>query len=758
MSRSPTASGRVWRCALATLLAAASIGWIGEARSSAAAPAELVSVSPTGGAPLGSSDSLPSVSGDGNIVVFTAVPIFGVVFVGNVQVVVRNRSAGTTTVVPSPAFVDRTTRGVVSRDGCHLAFWGYFTGFFFFPAQWEIFSWDRCTAGSSPVYISGAGGLLTSMADVVGPLAISADGSHVGYVAVSAAGGSIAARINTTPTLTEDQLHDGFFNGNSIDISDDGAFLALGGQSTVNDLTRNVVDGWAPPCVPVGEFSYNCNSQLISVGSTGQNASEVNYKPSTSADGRYVAFTSNIPDYVGAAGLTANQVYVRDRVTNATRLVSTTPSTLMPGSVDDPEISPDGSQIALVQAAPPTANAKPVREVFVARSTSGYFDAAAFDLVSYGVSGAPTSQDSGLPSMSSNGRYVAFASGANNELSGVTLPAGLEVWMRTRPIALDITPSIDFGTVDLGGQSAPKDAVITNTSNVAINIASVSPPTAPFTITTNGCAGVLPPSATCTVTLVFSPTAAGGASSSFNVSGDGLSVSASLSGVGRAPNVPTPGSLKIKPTSANFGSAPAGTSLPAKKFVVSNPGQTAVPLAGVALGGTDADQFSIVSNGCTGALAGGATCTIQVSATVTREGSLTATLGVLGSGGQSAQATLRLGGEFTPTLKMNPGVVSVGKITAALGSGFPPDIDVDLAFEGEAPFGTVHTDSGGAFRFNFLLLTGVRIGGRQVIAVDQPQFTGVRAPLLIDLPKYRPSGFSSPQLTSGIRSLVNRGG
>ena len=190
-----------------------------------------------------------------------------------------------------------------------------------------------------------------------------------------------------------------------------------------------------------------------------------------------------------------------------------------------------------------------------------------------------------------------------------------------------------------------------------------------------------------------------------------------------------------------------------------NPGQTAVTLAGSALSGSGADEFSIVGNTCTGSLGPGASCGIDVAATVTRGGGATATLGVVGTGGQSAQSTLRISGSFAPVLKMNPGVVSAGQVTAAIGSAFPPNIDVQLAFEGEAPFATVHTDGAGAFRYDYLILrNGVRIGGRQVVAIDQPEFTGVRAPLLIDLATYRPSGFSSPAITNGVRSLVNRGG
>lgn len=760
MRRRPAPAGRAGRIILAVLVTAASLDWAAAGHSTAAAPAELISVNPANGSPLSSADVIPSVSGDGNIVVFTAVPPFSALAVGNVQVVVRNRSANTTTVVPPYFRVDRTTNGVVSRDGCHVAFWGYYTGLILFPivlpAQWEIFTWDRCTAGATPVYVSNAHGVLPNSTDTPGPLAISADGRYVAYIATSATLGAVAARINTSPTITEDQLEDGFFNGNSIDISDDGSLVAVGGQNTISDLTRNVVEVWAPPCVLVGEFSWNCNVDMISAGTTTQNSAEVNRNPSLSADGRYIAFTSNTVSGGGTA-LTRRQVYVRDRVAGATKIVSTAAGQLMAGDLDDPEITPDGTQVALVQATTGVTG-KPVSEVFVARSSSGFFDTAAFDLISYGVSGSPTSTDSVQPSLSSNGRYVAFASAANAELSGTTLPAGTEVWMRQRPIALDITPGLDFGTIDPGTTSAPKTATVTNTSGVAINIGAVIPPAAPFSITSNTCGGSLPAGASCSITLVFSPTAPGSASSSVTVTGDGLSVSASLVGVGR--NNLTPGFLTIKPTAANYGSGPLGTVIAPKKFTVTNPGQTAVPLAGADLSGDGRDQFTITSNGCTGTLAPAASCIVQVGATITREGSLSATLAVIGTGGQTAQATLRIAAVFTPTLKMNPGVVAPGEVTSAVGAGFPPNIDVQLAFAGEAPFATVHTLDDGSLHYDLLLLPhGIRIGGTQIVAVDQPpDFSGVHAPLLIQLATSRPSGFTNPQFTSGVRALITRGG
>ncbi|MEO8267952.1 MAG: choice-of-anchor D domain-containing protein [Ilumatobacteraceae bacterium] len=736
------------------------MGWIGEGNSSAAAPAELISVDPAGSGPLISTDDSPSVSGDGSIVVFTAIPPFSGVSLGNVQVAVRDRSAGTTTVVPQPFLVDRTTAGVVSRDGCHVAFWGFFTGFFiFFPAQWDIYTWDRCTAGSAPVQVSTAADfpLLTATGDAIGQLAISANGRFVAYLATVAGSPPRVAQIDTS-TSAENRFSAAFRSVNSVDISDDGNFVAIGGEILFNRVITDLVVGWTPPCV-AGK-TVVCTTEFISVAPNGNPASGFSYDPSISADGRYVAFVSNSPDFLSLPATTVQQVYVRDRVAGVTKLVTDTPGQVMGGlGLGQPEISPDGTQIALTEQ-----DQFENSQVWVARSTSGLFDSAAFDLVSFGVSGAPVSSGASEPSMSSNGRYVGFASTANTDLSGTTMKTDQNVWMRQRPIALDITPSLDFGTIAPGTTSAPQNAVVTNTSSVPINISSVAPPAVPFSITSNGCGGTLAPGAVCAVTLVFSPTAPGGASSSVTVSGDGLSVSSSLVGNGLAPPAPTPGTLTMSPGAANYGSGAIGTTFPSKRFTVSNPGQTAVPLAGAGLSGTGADQFAISGNTCTGSLAPGASCAIDVVSTVTREGAMSATLGVLGTGGQTAQAILRVRGTvvaivYTPTLKMNPGVVSAGEVTAAIGSGFPPSIDVQLAFEGEPPFTTVHTDAAGAFRFAYLILrNGIRIGGRQVIAIDQPQFSGVRAPLLIDLATFRPAGFSSPAFTSGVRSLVSRGG
>ena len=310
----------------------------------------------------------------------------------------------------------------LSRDGCHVVYWGFFVGFFggllVIPPRWSIFTWNPCT-NTAPINVSPASlPPLTAAGSVRGPLAVSADGRYVAYIAQNAGTSTRVGRIDTNTPGTENPLTNGVFNANTIDITDNGAFLAIGGQTTINDLTRNAVVGWTPPC---NLQTSACNTELIAAGNTGQNASEINYNPSLSSDGRFVAFTSNVPP--GAAALTTRQVYVRDRSAAVTKLVTSSPGQPMPGDVDDAEISPDGSQIALGPICPAGGRGQAGPRGLRGSHDVGLLRPRRRSIwSSYGVNGGPTTTDSAVPSMSSNGRFVAFASGANNELSGVATP------------------------------------------------------------------------------------------------------------------------------------------------------------------------------------------------------------------------------------------------------------------------------------------------------------------------------------------------
>ena len=107
-----------------------------------------------------------------------------------------------------------------------------FFGRFYFDfaaGKWNIYSWNRCVANSAAVEIADG---VAAASDPPGSLAVSADGRYVAYSVTPAGVAPHIARIDTS-TLTESVLTTpAFSSADSIDISDDGKFVAIGGQTS----------------------------------------------------------------------------------------------------------------------------------------------------------------------------------------------------------------------------------------------------------------------------------------------------------------------------------------------------------------------------------------------------------------------------------------------------------------------------------------------------------------------------------------------
>jgi Tol biopolymer transport system component len=146
-------------------------------------------------------------------------------------------------------------------------------------------------------------------------------------------------------------------------------------------------------------LAANAKTALVSVSSSGEAANADSGNPSLSADGRYVAFVSlgatNL-DPSGAAG-----VFVRDRKTGTTRLAAPASGGNQP---IQPSISADGRFVAYAEP-----DAYGDGNIHVRDMRSGKTS-----LVTVGVDGKPAGGRSQNPSLSANGRYVAFSSGAAN--------------------------------------------------------------------------------------------------------------------------------------------------------------------------------------------------------------------------------------------------------------------------------------------------------------------------------------------------------
>src|SRR6202035_3534722 len=100
------------------------------------------------------------------------------------------------------------------------------------------------------------------------------------------------------------------------------------------------------------------------------------------------------------------------------------------------------------------------------------------------------------------------------------------------PVLTASPASLSFGSQAVGSASAAKTVTVTNTSTATATLSSVSP-AAPFA-QTNTCGSSLAAGASCTVSVTFTPTAAGAATGSLSVASNapGGPLTVALSGTG----------------------------------------------------------------------------------------------------------------------------------------------------------------------------------------------------------------------------------
>jgi hypothetical protein len=204
---------------------------------------------------------------------------------------------------------------------------------------------------------------------------------------------------------------------------------------------------------------------------------------------------------------------------------------------------------------------------------------------------------------------------------------------------------LNFGNVATGTTSGSQQLVLHNTGTVtgtgiALAFAS-TPPGSFFSRPTAGgtCGATLAASATCTINVVFTPSAVGAYSGTLTITANGAVAGSpvTLSGTGVASVI----SATLTPTSRNFGTVTRncpGTTIaqmfacaldPAQVFTLTNTGN--VPLTGIAqgvLGGVDASEFSIAR--------------------------LRSTCGPVGGGQVVANTTLAPGGTCVVTVQFKP--------------------------------------------------------------------------------------------------------
>lgn len=389
--------------------------------------------------------------------------------------------------------------------------------------------------------------------------------------------------------------------------------------------------------------------QLISVGLGGAAPNGASHEPSTSFDGGVIAFSSTARNLTGDAGLDGtSQVFARLATTGEIRLVSVGESAAGSGASGSPSVSPDGRVVAFESAAGDLVegDTNGVFDVFLRNLTAG-----ATIRASVASDGAQVAGTSRRPSLAGDGGVVSFDSTAARLAPGDSNKVR-DVFVRDLPPAVQATPNpLDFGAVPLG----------------------------------------------------------------------------------------TPASLGVTVVSI---------------------GWTPVSMTGSVIGGTNAGDFVVAGDACTGlTLDYGGSCTIMILDIPLAPGPRTATLSITNSALDSPQVVTLLGGVGPPTVRFDPPVGPPGIVTTARGVGFPPGALVALRWDRgiTGAMAPVTVGADGSFVVSILVFHNDVIGPRLLNVTAAPggaSFDDQTAPFLVVTGTLQPSGLDAVSFVAPELQLI----
>jgi 6-phosphogluconolactonase (cycloisomerase 2 family) len=248
--------------------------------------------------------------------------------------------------------------------------------------------------------------------------------------------------------------------------------------------------------------------------------------------------------------------------------------------------------------------------------------------------------------------------------------------------AVSLAPTtLTFASTTIGGISASQSVVLTNSGDANLHISSIlvgGQNSADFPITNSPSPSALPPACTaaayapntsCSITIVFTPLAAGARSASIIVADDapgstqtvllaGTAVNAATGGTGNPPPTAAP-AVAMSATSLLFISTAISTTTTEQSVTLANSGATGSSLnfTNVRIIGQNPTDFS-VTNGC--AASGypqDQSCTLSVTFTPSASGPRSASLVITDNASPPTQ-TIALTGSIqsdTETLTITPG-------------------------------------------------------------------------------------------------------
>ncbi len=297
----------------------------------------------------------------------------------------------------------------------------------------DVFVRDRQSGTTERVSVATGG--MQGHADSWFP-SISADGRFVAFE--SLASNLVAGDTNGWPDVfvrdrqsgTTERVSlapggaEGDNDSSDPSISADGRFVAF--WSWASNLVAGDTNGWADVFVCDRQSGTTERVSLATGGAEGNNGSAY---PAISADGLFVAFQSSASNLVIGDTNARADVFVRDRQSGTTERVSVD-SAGAQGNLDSwyPSISADGHFVAFFSFSSNlvAGDTNAHEDVFVRDRQSG-----TTERVSVATDGTQGNTASESPSISADGRFVAFESFSSNLVPGDTNESD-DVFVRDR--------------------------------------------------------------------------------------------------------------------------------------------------------------------------------------------------------------------------------------------------------------------------------------------------------------------------------------
>lgn len=372
-----------------------------------------LSLSGSGAEALGGGSFSPSISADGNLVAFASLASNLVSDDGNhrADIWVKNASTGGLTTVSSNYFQangvsgnQRSDSAKVSADGRYIVF-----------------------ASSATNLVTGDG-----------------NGKSDIFVRDSVTGTTVRVSVSATG---DEGSGDSF----SPDISADGRYVVF--QSSASNLVSGDSNGLSD--IFVKDLQTGAVTRVnVDVGG-GQATGGGSSAPAISADGKVVAFVSDATNLIASDGNGRADIFWKDLVTGGIARVNLTSAGAESlGGASAPVLSANGNVVAFYSMASDlvAGDTNSVSDVFVRDMTSGILTR-----VSVSASGSQTTEDSYSPALSGDGRYVAFYSYAANLVTGDT-NSKADVFVKDLVTGGVVRGSVDShgGQVSGGNSYAPQ--------------------------------------------------------------------------------------------------------------------------------------------------------------------------------------------------------------------------------------------------------------------------------------------------------------